>query len=189
MRGTRTLSRLILTALSLAAGSLTAQPTAPFAALTLAVGATSTWSQIDSGTGTTETPLEDNRPSLGGSVLAGVTLGGRFRAAAAGSAIWLATQTQGPELALGAGAHFEYLVPPVGAYYLFGQTGLCWHVADLWDSGRSAAWAPGFALGAGYRPASWLSIEAQCSFTGYDTSGDTRYRHLSILAGLRAALP
>jgi len=119
----------------------------------------------------------------------GVLVGRSLRVAALGDAFWLATDSEAPELVLLAGAHLEYIFP-TGIYYLFGEAGLCWHVLSPWDSGRSSGRAPGYAVGAGYRFARSLSVEAKCSFSGYDQGegSDVRYRHLAVLAGLRGAI-
>ncbi len=171
---------------------LDAQPSArpaPFASLALGVGATSLWWQSMGAAVHHEGQADDNRPSVTAGALAGVALGRSARVAAVADVIWLAAQGDSPELAALAGLHLEYIFPP-GGYTLFGEAGLCWHVTDPWDSSREAGRGAGFAVGAGYRLTRVFSLEAKCSFSAYDaeTDGDLGYRHISLLAALRAIL-
>jgi hypothetical protein len=161
----------------------------PFGGLAVGVGATSLWWRSGGAAESHEGQLEDNRPSVTGGLVAGALLGRSLRIAASGDAIWLAAEDQDPELALQAGVHLEYIFPP-GSYYLFGQAGVCWHIVSPWSSTREIGRGPGFAIGAGYRLTRLLSVEARCSFSGFDEAAHDNlgYRHISMLAALRATV-
>ena len=167
-----------------------AEAPAPFAAASLEIGSAGLWWRTDAVVEPDTGGRVDTSPWLGASVLAGLAMGRSVRVAALGHAFWHPYEGDAPQLVALAGIHLEYIFPP-GAYYVLGEAGPCWHVLSPWDSPSSAGPAVGFALGTGFRFTPWLSLEARFSYSGYELGGDDdpRYRHIAILAALRAALP